>query len=66
MDGTRLRRVSLRIRPPKEDVLLAQSEVEYDIAGFVFVGVGYMARERVLVAEPLGEVTNDEMMEGER
>lgn len=56
----------MRIRPPKEDVLLAQSEVEYDIAGFVFVGVGYMARERVLVAEPLGEVTNDEMMEGER
>lgn len=58
MDGTRLRGFSLRIRPPEEDVRLAQSEVEYDVAEFVFVGVGYMAWERVLVAEPLGEVTN--------
>lgn len=45
VNGTWLGGVSLRIWPPEEDVFLAQSEVEYDVAGFFFVGVGYVAWE---------------------
>lgn len=53
MDGAWWGAVPLRVRPPEEDVFVAEAEVDYEIAVCVFVCVCDVSRERVFVVEPL-------------
>lgn len=53
MDGAGWRAVPLGVWPPEEDVFVAEAEVDYDVAVWVFVGVCDVSGEGVFVVEPL-------------